>query len=299
MKRLIALCLGACMALTGCSRVPKYHYDVRQDLGIYFTNADAVIESIREAMHRRDWQITISYSSHQDNMEVIGTLVRELMECALDETDSPEEGDYLRQQYGGYEMRYHYRREGEQYLYEIYIQPQYYTTAEQECAVSERVQEILDDLPICRTSTDVEKVEAVCSYLCDHVQYDEVHAKNPNHHLKSTAYAALIQKRAVCQGYAVTAYRLLRELGVGVRVITGTAEKNGVTEPHAWNLVCVDGAWYHLDVTWEQQSRDGTYFLRSDANFTDHQRDEMYTGATFDEQYPMAADDTLLHKKEN
>ena len=290
MKRLAAVLIGAALLLTGCTASPRYHYDVRQDLGVYFTNADAVIAQIRAAMRRRDGRMTITYQSHRDNMEELGTIVRELMDCALSETDSPEEGDYLLQQYGGYDMHYSYRTEGDTYFYEITIEPQYYTTAAQEESVSQRVEEILEELDFNRHTSDFEKIQAVHDYVISHVRYDEVHAKNPNHHLKTTAYAALIQGQAVCQGYAVAMYRLLRETGVDVRIVTGTA----LGEPHAWNLVQLDGVYYNLDATWDDQRGAQDFFLKADAALPDHVRDAAYSTPAFYERYPMAGEDYPL-----
>ncbi|MBR3630995.1 MAG: hypothetical protein IKN55_11080, partial [Oscillospiraceae bacterium] len=75
MKRAAAFLLAVMLLLTGCAK-PAVHYDVRRDLGIYFTNADDVIAQLRSAMRRRNWQITITYQSHRDNMEELGTIVR-------------------------------------------------------------------------------------------------------------------------------------------------------------------------------------------------------------------------------
>ena len=60
--------------------------------------------------------------------------------------------------------------------------------------------------------------------------------------LKYTAYAAMINKTAVCQGYASLLYRLLLECGVDCRVVTGYG--NGGR--HAWNIVEVDGKYYNV-----------------------------------------------------
>ena len=284
--RLLAVLTAACLLLTGCTAKPRYHYDVRQDLGIYFTNADAVIEAIRNGLRRRDRQITISYSSHQDNLDELGTIVRELMECALDETDSPEEGDYIRYQYGGYTMHSAYHTDSGIYYYEITILPQYYTTAAEEERVTQRVEEILSALGNGAGMTELERVQAVTEYLREHVRYDEVHAGNENHHRKTTAYAALIQGQAVCQGYAAAVYRLLREMGVPVRIVTGMAGEEQTL--HAWNLVCVDGLYYNLDLTWDDRNGDYACFMKSDADFPSHTRDAAFATAAFYEAYPMA-----------
>ena len=285
MKRAAAFLLAVMLLLTGCAK-PAVHYDVRRDLGIYFTNADDVIAQLRSAMRQRHWQITITYQSHRDNMEELGTIVRELMEYALSETDSPEEGDYLRHQSGGYKMQYTSRWEGETCHYEICIRPQYYTTSEQEAQVTEAVYALLQGFGFSSTTSDYEKVSTIYDWVLTHVRYDEIHAGNPQHHLKTTAFAALVQGQAVCQGYAVLLYRLLRECGISARVITGTAGE--AQEYHAWNIVCIEGLYYNLDATWDSASGERTHFLLPDAAFTDHTRDAVYADAVFTEAYPMA-----------
>lgn len=293
MKRVLAALL-CCLCLASCGRAYPPRYEMRQDLGIWFTNADALAGSIRAALVRRDYSITISYSSHRDNMEAIGTIVRELMEAALAETDSPEEGDYLRFQMGGYEMQYSYTRADDRYCYTITILPQYYTTAVQEETVTQRVQEVMDGFGFTRQTSDLDRVRRIYDFVLANTRYDEVHAKNPAHHLKTTAYAALVQGQAVCQGYAVLLYRLLREAGIPTRVITGTA--GGVN--HAWNLVGIGGVYYNLDATWDDRNGDAACFLTSDAALAGHVRDEDYTGADFAARYPMAAQ-SLAPKEES
>lgn len=293
MKRLSALLLCLCLLLTGCSKAPRYHYDVRQDLGIYFTNADAVIETIRDSLRERRYQIVIRYRSHRDNLEELDDIVRELMDCALSETDSPVEGDYLRCQYGGYTLHSSYRTEESDYCYEVTIEPVYYTTAAQEAQVTERIGEILRELDLSPAAADSEKVQAVYDYVTTHVRYDTVHAKHPNHSLKATAYAALFQGQAVCQGYAVLLYRLLRELHVETRILTGKlVAADGTAQAHAWNIVQLDGQYYHLDAV-------QGIFLAGTESVPDHIRDAASASELFDQNDPMAVQDYALPGKEN
>lgn len=49
--------------------------------------------------------------------------------------------------------------------------------------------------------------------------------------------------RGVCQAYALALLALARAAGLEAQVITSSAMD------HAWNLIRVDGAWYHVDVT--------------------------------------------------
>ncbi|MBR0484746.1 MAG: hypothetical protein IJJ69_08235 [Oscillospiraceae bacterium] len=282
-----SLILLFCILLTGCT--PNKHYEVRQDLSVYFANADDVIASVRNSLRNHASKIIINYTSHGDNMQDIGILVRELMQYALDETDSPSDGDYLFYQYGGYEMHYSYEKQDADYLYQIEITPDYYTTLKQEQAVSDRVQEVLKELDFKRNASDYEKIRKIYDYVYRTVEYDLIHKKNEHYHLKSTAYGALIYHRAVCQGYAVLMYRLLRESGIDARVITGTAElPDGNTEFHAWNIVRIGTLYYNLDVTWDKQMQTENYFLKSDADFPSHIRDESFASENFYQRYPMA-----------
>jgi transglutaminase-like putative cysteine protease len=270
---------------------PKYHYETRRDLSIYFTNSDSVIEAIRNGLRRRDERITVSYRSHNDNMADINALISELMDCAFSETDDPREGDYIYHQYGGYELQYSYTCKSDLYEYEIVILPNYYTDAEKEEWVSEKISEILGTFSFDENTSDYEKVKAVYDYVYENVDYDKVHKDNESNHLKTTAYSALRYGQAVCQGYSVLMYRLLRESGVDCRIITGDAYNDEGKIFHAWNIVCIDGQYYDLDATWDKQLETHEYFLKSDSNFTDHIRDEKYSTEEFYKNYPMSEND--------
>lgn len=78
-------------------------------------------------------------------------------------------------------------------------------------------------------------------------EYDEEVATGKKDRRTSfTAYGAIVEGKAVCQGYALALRLLLSYVGIDSMVITGAA---GGT-PHAWNVVMIDGAWYHVDATW-------------------------------------------------
>ena len=64
--------------------------------------------------------------------------------------------------------------------------------------------------------------------------------------------AVLKEHKGVCQGYALLALKMLRELGIETLYVVGEVN----TGPHAWNLVKVDGEWYHLDTTWNDPVPD-------------------------------------------
>ena len=274
-----------------CFHIPK-HYEVRKDLSIYFSNADSVIEAVRTALRNHDKRIEIQYQSHSNNMDDIHSLVKDVMSFALDETDNPTEGDYIYQQYGGYELNYQYQKVDGIYQYTLEMIPHYYTTLKQEEQVNQELQTVLESFHFTAKTTEFEKIQAIHQYICDTVQYDDVHNKNQHYHLKTTAFAGLIYHRAVCQGYAVLMYRMLRESGIDARVVTGIAKKeDGSEELHSWNLAKIGKLWYNIDVTWDDQQQTDAYFLKCDSSMSEHIRDEQYQTEDFYQRYPMADTD--------
>lgn len=89
-----------------------------------------------------------------------------------------------------------------------------------------------------------------------------------------TAYSGLVLKQTVCTGYAKGYKMLLDEMGISSKLIVGPVRN----EYHIWNLVEIDGEWYHVDATWGVRShryQNSTikqktiynYFLISDDDF--------------------------------
>ena len=78
-----------------------------------------------------------------------------------------------------------------------------------------------------------------------------------------SAAGALLYHEAECGGFA-EAFALLAEFcALPCRIINGTA--NGT--PHAWNLVQLEGIWYHIDCAWDADASDPhAYFLCSDSD---------------------------------
>lgn len=65
------------------------------------------------------------------------------------------------------------------------------------------------------------------------------------------AVGALLDGRAVCDGYAKSFKILCDAMGIPCVIVAGTATQQDSVEPHAWNYVQMeDGAYYAIDVTW-------------------------------------------------
>ena len=81
--------------------------------------------------------------------------------------------------------------------------------------------------------------------------------------LASTAYGSLVLSEANDKGAALAYVALCDGLGIACQVVEG--HSNGAEErAHWWNLVCLDGQWYHVDVT-RLDSDPRQAFLATDA----------------------------------
>lgn len=60
----------------------------------------------------------------------------------------------------------------------------------------------------------------------------------------------------VCEGYARGYKVLMDKAGIPTDVVTGDNRTNSSLSGHAWNLVKLDGKWYHVDITWDDSDYD-------------------------------------------
>lgn len=212
----------------------------------------------------------------------------------LSHTKNPIEGDYLKWQYAGYSWTTEgsYKLGGIYYLTYTYTVT-YYTTATQEAEMDSAVASLVGELGLRDSSkSDFEKIKAIYGYICDTVKYDYTNLNDNTYKLKYTAYAALFNKTAVCQGYAILFYRLALESGIDARLIAG----EGGGSAHGWNIVELNGKYYNLDATWDAGKKLANYgyFLKCTANFGSHIRDEEYDTASFHALYEMGSEDYYI-----
>ena len=129
----------------------------------------------------------------------------------------------------------------------------YYTTASQEAELNKVVNEYVTSYKNSGTKSKYQIIYDFNNYVCDNVTYDYTNLNNDYYDLKYTAYAALINGTAVCQGYASLYYKLLDNMGINNTVVTSNQMN------HIWNLVEYNGKWYHIDTTWNDGSDKAPY----------------------------------------
>lgn len=142
----------------------------------------------------------------------------------------------------------------------------------------------LEEYEICREKLDKVCDEVISSltdpddewqteleihdYIVENCEYKLVE----NEHVYSSAYGALVNGEAACEGYSKAAKLLLDRAGIESAVVSGLSSSDS-SEPgaHMWNAVKIYGDYYYLDCTWDDPlNEDGenvkiySYFNLSD-----------------------------------
>ncbi|GAB6448941.1 S-layer homology domain-containing protein [Bacillus luti] len=191
-------------------------------------------EDVQKRINAYETNITIPYKTKNSNSkEVMNTLFNAYKEVA----SKNEYTNYNRSNVS-------YGLSGSPGNYTFTLKITYRETKEQTEYVMKQAKAIVSSI-IQVGMDDHEKVKAIHDYVVKHVSYDTSYKAY-------TAYEALVNRSAVCQGYALLTYQLLKEAGIENHFVTGT----GDGQPHAWNIVKIENKWYHLDTTFDDPVPD-------------------------------------------
>lgn len=96
---------------------------------------------------------------------------------------------------------------------------------------------------IAHISPDMSEFEVILLF------HDEIikNCRYEDSEYAATAYGALVDGRAICEGYAKAFKLLCDRVGIQTILITGY----GNNQNHMWNMVNAGGKWYHMDLTWD------------------------------------------------
>ncbi|MBR1416300.1 MAG: InlB B-repeat-containing protein [Bacilli bacterium] len=109
--------------------------------------------------------------------------------------------------------------------------------------------------------TNVEKIKTIHNYIIKNSEFDSAKVLSTSGYDSSTAYGVLIQGYGLSEGYADAMKQFLDKFKLKNYVIT--------VDDHSWNYVYVDNKYLHIDVTLDDNSKDGKipsydYFLVND-----------------------------------
>ncbi len=122
----------------------------------------------------------------------------------------------------------------------------------------EQLEKIVEHSGALAAKDDLTKALLLHDYIAGHFEYDTQYEIYD-------MYRMLKNGKAVCQGYTLLYGELLSRVGME----SGYAHSSQMN--HIWNLVLIDGEYYHVDVTWADPISDRyslvnhTYFMLSDA----------------------------------
>lgn len=219
-----------------------------------FTSFSQIENKLAQDLLDRKTSISFRYKGSTANLE---KQLKQVISAALD-----------RDTYTKYIVdRYVYSWKGRTSSTRITVDIVYRETKAESAYVSQKAKQIVRDI-INKDMNDHEKIKVIHDYVVQHLKYD--------YRLQRfTAYEGLKIGEVVCQGYTLLTYKLLEEAGFKSKIVEGKAKG----QLHAWNLVKLDGQWYHMDTTWDDPGDDKlfkggvkyTYYLKTDKQLSvDH-----------------------------
>ena len=94
--------------------------------------------------------------------------------------------------------------------------------------------------------SDLQKAIILHDYLAVNCEYDKVRLNDGSiPHASYTAYGPLVNRFAVCQGYALAYKYLLKQVGIESYMVSSKSMN------HAWNMIVLNNKYYQVDVTWD------------------------------------------------
>ena len=267
--------------------------------GTYLTATEAIC-SMRDAMEQRETNFTL-YIVSQEQPDLNAYLSAA---CSEEYADSPTTGDYLAWSWSKMYWTY-YQASSNCWVFQVRCA--YYDTAEQEAEFRTALQALTEELDLWEMSSYL-RFDAIYGWITQNVSYDTVGLAthdddyrgydeefnvttyiDPNGDsdwLIYTAYDALLNGKAVCQGYSTLLYALCRSYDLNVRIQSGTVSGGA----HSWNIGELDGLWYYMDSTWgsESEAAAAKYFLLGTTEFTDHVQAESQRTSAYLASYPPA-----------
>ena len=120
--------------------------------------------------------------------------------------------------------------------------------SEEDLFTLEFASDVIDEI-ITEDMTDYEKELAVYNWLFYYVNYDETEFSpidDDAYDLNYYPYGVFKSRSAICVGNATTIKLFLGMLDIPCMIIHSTEEGE-----HAWNLVCLEEEWYHMDISFD------------------------------------------------
>jgi len=142
---------------------------------------------------------------------------------------------------------------------EIIVKVNYLYSKEQIAYINSEVDRILNETYVEGESIE-DNLKHIHDYIINTTKYD-VDYQNNTELLTYTAYGALKQHIATCNGYTDLMAIFLSKLNINNYKIAYNPQEGENTDGHVWNAVNINGKWLHLDLTWDDPVGDGRDYL--------------------------------------
>lgn len=160
------------------------------------------------------------------------------------------------------------------------IKPRYNISLEERPHIEARIDAAFAEYQarLPESAGDYDKLKTAYEYIIERTNYSFDSENNQN------IRSVFVTNSSVCAGYSKALQYLLRRSGVWCAYIEGTIPlgqgMRAEEERHSWNIVCVDGSYVHVDVTW------------GDPSYTNEQGQAQDAGVVYD--YLCLSDEQML-----
>lgn len=132
----------------------------------------------------------------------------------------------------------------------------YVTTGDGSAALKKALAGVKAECLASGADNDYDKARFVHDYIINRADYDTDAAR------KDDPEGVLIDGAGVCQSYSYAFQLLMKELGIECLLVEDITGKE-----HVWNLIRVEGKWYHVDCTFDESTYYGIQNNYSDEHF--------------------------------
>ena len=247
----------------------------------HFLGKDSCIQELYEALRLRKNEIYLYYCTGEVLTEAD---LDELFLTAAQYGFDADGGDYLLCSVADYGYYADVIQDGGLNYYIIGYAVAYFTTLEQEQALSAKIEELRESI-IGDAVNEYQKIKAIHDYIVQNVEVDLENAENVEDLSVHSAYAALMNGKATAQAYPMLFHRMAKQYGIGSRIIIGTVQG----EVFMWNIVRCNDVWYNVNIIANDMDSTDAYFMKGSTDFPDgHQPADMYLTEEFKNSHPMS-----------
>lgn len=121
-----------------------------------------------------------------------------------------------------------------------------YRCSPERCAIIQKsIDDVVDkdfQINYVLTLTQLEQVAYIYKWMLAYCNYNTNSAYNQN------IDSVFVRRNSVCTGYAKAAQYLFKLLGIESRLVFGRLNNDNEGGRHCWNIVNIEGRYYHLDI---------------------------------------------------